>query len=859
MPSIRRLTAAAAALLVTTCVTAATAQAADPQDLSSTGADRTLYGAGAATRTGWAVAPAGDVNGDGLADALVGAPGENKAAGAAYVVFGRVGGSPLNALKDLAAGQAGFRIAGGAAGDQAGLAVSAAGDVNGDGLADVAIGAPGAAANGRAGAGAVFVVYGRRTTDPVSLGALGAGGYAIAGAAAGDGAGTSVAAVGDLGADGVPDLAVGAPTASGGRSKGGAAYVVAGHRAGGDVDLAAPDSGPSWRMNGPTGGFAGLSVAAVPDVNGDGIGDLAVGAPATDPAAIDDAGIAEVPEGHETRGAAYVVFGHGGTEPQDLPTLTPARGWRLRAGAKDAALGLALAAGDLDGDGIGDVALGAPQSDERDRKDSGSAYILLGARGDGQTADLSAPGAGQRVVRIDGAAAGDALGAGLAIPGDLDADGKPDLVVSAVFADPFDRGDAGVAYKIAAPPAPGVVDAGTIAPTATYAGSTAGGHLRAVSAGGDLDGDGAVDLLLGEPEATPSSELPTAGAVRVVRGVAPALVVPAPTEPDPGVKEEQDLDGCRAATRFELVIDDSGSMADSDPDRLRAKAVELLLAKPGNAGRTFSAVQFGSEASTVFTATRLGYGLEREALVRDLSASLERDLAADDGGTNYNAGFVAIDTLEGRADARIFLTDGEHNEGAYENEHRGGPPTYVLALGLGGRRTEAGRRLARIARETKGTFFPRVTRDTVQAVMNAIAAKVNCDLGFDQFVDTLTDKDPEADTNVTDLESGTASADVDVTWGDPLDDVEPTGLVVVDGGKPVVALPAAALRRAAAGHDVAVGAVHVVGRRGSTYVSLHVTGLKGAERLRVRVGAARAHGGGSVRVRTQVAQSRRRR
>jgi hypothetical protein len=300
-------------------------------------------------------------------------------------------------------------------------------------------------------------------------------------------------------------------------------------------------------------------------------------------------------------------------------------------------------------------------------------------------------------------------------------------------------------------------------------------------------------------------------------------------------------------------------MEDSDPDRLRAKAVELLLAKPGNAGRTFSAVQFGSYAGHVFNPTRLGYGVEGQLQIKLLSAELERELAADNEGTNYNAGFKSINKDKAGADARIFLTDGEHNEGDYANRHRGGPPTYVLALGLGGRRTDAGQRLARIARETKGTFFPSVTRDTIQAVMNAIAARVNCGLGFDQFVDTLTDQDPEADTNVTDLENGTASADVDVTWGDPLDEVEPTGLVVVNGGKPVVALPAAALRRAAAGQDVAVGGVHVTGRRGVTFVSLHVTGLKGADRLRVRVGAVSTHGRGSVRVRTQVAQSRRRR
>ncbi|WCB94087.1 hypothetical protein DSM104299_02815 [Baekduia alba] len=843
----------AALLLSASGAIAADAPTGAPQDLASTGADRTLTGTGPGAQTGWAVAAAGDVNGDGIADAIVGAPGGPKDPGTAYVVFGSPGASPLTALATL--GDGGFKITGGAPGDRAGLAVSAAGDVNGDGLADVVVGAPGAAAYGRADAGVAYVVYGKKTPEAVALGQLGAGGYAIVGAAPGDGAGTALAALGDEGRDGVPDLAVGAPGSAALRKRGGAAYVVAGHRGGGDVDLADPASGPSWRMDGPTGGFAGLALAAVGDLNGDGASEIAVGAPGTDPAAIDDGDLADVADGHEARGAAYVVYGHGGTSGEDLPRLAADHGVRLRAGTTDQALGLALAAGDLDGDGVADLAIGVPLSDRNDRQNSGSAYVLYGARGLGGTLDLSAPDAA-RVLRLDGAAAKDAFGAGVALPGDLDADGKPDLVISAVFASPFDRADAGAAYRVSGAPVSGTLDAGKLPVAQTFAGSTAGGHLRALAAAGDLDRDGATDLLLGEPEAGDG------GTVRIVRGIAPALVTPAPTAPDPGVQEEVDQDGCHAATRFELLIDDSGSMEDSDPDRLRAKALELLLAKPGNAGRTFTAVQFGSEASNVFDATKIAYGVAGVTQIRDLSAALERDLVADDGGTNYNAGFRSLNRAAGRASARIFLTDGEHNEGGdFRNGHRGGPPTYVIGLGpdLGGRRSEAGQRLGRIARETKGTFFPNVTVDTVQAVMNAIAAKVNCDIEFDQYVDTLTAKDPEADTNVTDLESGTASADVDVTWGDPDDDVQPSGLVVVDGGKPVVALPQAALAQAASGQTVTVGKVKVSGRRGLTYVSLHVTGLKGADRLRVRVKAAAVRGRDGVRVRTQVAQSRRRR
>ena len=857
----------AAALLLAAAVSAggATAHAADappkeppnaaPQDLSSTGADRTLYGIGAASRTGWAVAPAGDVNGDGIADAIIGAPGEAKAAGAAYVVFGRAGGSPLSALKDL--GDGGFRIGGAAAGDQAGLAVSAAGDVNGDGLGDVAVGAPGATGAGRAGAGVVFVVFGKKATEPVSLGALGAGGYGIVGAAAGDAAGTALAALGDVGADGVPDLAVGAPTAAGGRKKGGAAYVVAGHKGGGDVDLAVAESGPSWRLNGPTGGFAGLALAAVPDLNGDGASELAIGAPATAPAAIDDAGIADVPEGDETRGAAYVVFGHGGTTAEDLPALPAERGWRLRGGAADAALGTSLAAGDLDGDGTADVAIGAPQSDEAGRKDSGSAYILFGAKGTGATVDLSAPGAA-RVLRIDGAAKGDALGAGVAVPGDLDADGKADLVVSSVFAAPFARADAGAAYRVGGPLAPARWTprrsrrprrsparrrAATCARSRPAATSTATAPSTCCSA---------------SPRARRPPSCPTRAPSASCAALRPRWSRrprPRPTRA-PRKRSPRTAAGRRRAS----------SSSSTTPARWRTPTRIACGPRPSSCCWPSPATRADVQRGAVRQL--------RRARLRPDQARLRRRRPAADQAAVGRAGARAGRRQRGHELQRRLQVHQQGQGGrrradlpdrrrAQRGRLRQPPPRRAADLRARARPRRApdgrGQRLARIARETKGTFFPSVTRDTIQAAMNAIAAKVNCGLGFDQFVDTLTDEDPEADTNVDRPGArhrvGRRRRDV----GDPLDEIEPTGLVVVDGGKPVVALPATALRRAAAGQDVAVGGVHVTGRRGVTFVSLHVTGLEGADRLRVRVGAVSTHARGSVRVRTQVAQSRRRR
>ena len=140
----------------------------------ATDADVRLTGDQADARVGGAVAPAGDVNGDGLADVIVGAPlhdaAQRRNSGAARVVFG----TPPAGAPATAAGLAavpGFLIEGAGAGDAAGTAVAAAGDVDGDGLGDVLVGAPGADGAGRGDAGVVYLVRGRTDGGTVDLAA----------------------------------------------------------------------------------------------------------------------------------------------------------------------------------------------------------------------------------------------------------------------------------------------------------------------------------------------------------------------------------------------------------------------------------------------------------------------------------------------------------------------------------------------------------------------------------------------------------------------------------------------------------------------------------------------------------------
>jgi Ca2+-binding RTX toxin-like protein len=230
-----------------------------------------IVGEAAGDGAGRVVGTVGDLNGDGKAEILVGAPDSNAGgaqSGAVYVVFGKSTTSKV-LLGTVAGGTGGFRIDG-IAGDQAGSALTGLGDVNGDGKADILVGAP--------GSDSAYVVFGKSGTAQVDLAdvANGIGGFRIIAESGGDLARMSVAGGADLNRDGIGDLVIGTPDNGEGGYQGGAVYVVWGGGAG-TVDLALVARGIGGaKVVGNAGSLVGATVAITSDV--DGTADLMIGA-----------------------------------------------------------------------------------------------------------------------------------------------------------------------------------------------------------------------------------------------------------------------------------------------------------------------------------------------------------------------------------------------------------------------------------------------------------------------------------------------------------------------------------------------------------------------------------------------------
>ena len=440
-----------------------------------------IDGEAAYDRSGISVSSAGDVNGDGFADLIVGArdadPNSNTDSGRSYVVFGKTNGTKVN-LSDITAGIGGFAIDGEGADDQSGFSVSSAGDVNGDGFADLIVGAWRADANG-INSGRSYVVFGKTNGTKVNLSDITAeiGGFAIDGEAAGDQSGRSVASAGDVNGDGLTDLIVGALGADPNGSASGRSYVVFGKTDGAKVNLSDITAG--------IGGFAidgeaaddrsGFSVAGAGDVNGDGLADLIVGAYKADPNGLDS-------------GRSYVVFGKNNGTKVNLSVINAGVGGFAidGEGAYDLFANSVAGAGDINGDGLADLIVGAPDSDPNGNSLSGRSYAVFG-KTTGTKVNLSTIASGTGGFALDGEADNDRSGTSVATAGDVNGDGFTDLIVGARFAD-ANGGSSGRSY---------LVFGGDFTQSATQHG-TDGSDMLAGTAASDIIIGGFGDDTLGD-------------------------------------------------------------------------------------------------------------------------------------------------------------------------------------------------------------------------------------------------------------------------------------------------------------------------------------------------------------------------
>jgi len=362
-------------------------------------------------RAGSAVAIVGDTNGDGFDDFVVGAFAEDAGGTEAGAAYLILG----PASGEMSLGDADAKFIGEVGDDRAGLVVAAAGDTDGDGNADFYVGAPGYD-GGSAEVGASYLLRGPISADSdLSFAAV-----RYIGTESGEGAGAALANAGDFDGDGLDDALIGAPNATEGGSYVGAVYLVLGQVGTGTIGLDQADV----RWHGINGGDqAGYSVSTAGDQNDDGFADILIGAPGND-------------SGGAGSGAAFIVFGgtsflcDDGELCSSMPladadaTLIGERGDDFAGGAVDGG-------GDVNGDLIPDVVIGSRTEDATD-SDAGAAYVMFGPLSG--TTDLS-----ESMAKILGAGAGDWTGAAVSMSGDLNGDGFSDVLIGAPQLDAGDE------------------------------------------------------------------------------------------------------------------------------------------------------------------------------------------------------------------------------------------------------------------------------------------------------------------------------------------------------------------------------------------------------------------------------------
>jgi hypothetical protein len=492
-----------------------------------------------------------DVNGDTIPDLIIGANGANgdnslgtdqkSDPGETYVIFGQDNVAwPASFDLSTLDGTNGFIIKGNRANDRSGISVSGLGDINGDGKADFIIGAAeadtdsGTTTYANKEAGKAYVIYGRLDWTGTPVLNLSTKtfpvdpanptlklGFTINGVNAGDLTGNSVKNAGDINNDGVSDIIIGARGKLS-ASTPGYSYVLFGKTSAWTNEfnlssLAADTTAANgFVINGINSeDFSGWSVSGAGDINGDTYDDILIGAR--------DASAAGVANAGET----YVIFGRASTATWaptfDLSTLATgggAQGFVIQGiSVGDQSGSSVSSAGDINGDTVADIIIGAQKSDPNGIATAGESYVVFG-RAVGGVAwpaifKLSslATGAGADGFIIQGIASNDQNGIAVSGAGDVNGDGIDDFISSASLADVASFTDAGESYVIFGRPS-GTPWSSTLK-LSTLSAGTADGSVGfvarginmsdnsgiAISSAGDFNNDGFTDFIIGASKA----------------------------------------------------------------------------------------------------------------------------------------------------------------------------------------------------------------------------------------------------------------------------------------------------------------------------------------------------------------------
>jgi hypothetical protein len=430
-----------------------------------------ILGTLAGDRFALSVSSAGDINGDGYSDVIVGTIGYSGGAlnGAAYIYLGSATG--LSAGSPIILTPGSYEV---------GWDVASAGDIDGDGYGDILVGAKYTTVSGGIDQGEVYVYRGNSSGVPTLAATL-------TGLAQEDVFGFSVSTAGDINGDGYSDIIIGAPGVSTVNSLGGATYIYMG----GPYDNAS-SSFPSFAtpvtLNGPNVNAAfGVSVASAGDVNGDGYSDVIVGAPNLGNS-YDIPGVGGRNSGSGI-GVAYIFYGSQTSIANNAtPDVTLSDNTTVDFGVS------VSSAGDVNGDGYSDIVVGASSGDNA--SNNGTAELFLG--GPGGTSSSAA-------TILNGSNPGDEFGSTVASAGDVNGDGYSDIIVRATQPSSGNP-STGASYIFLGSPS-GLSstaditfsDEGSNTYLETPAGGANGNILhRAVASVGDVNGDGYSDVIIGQ-------------------------------------------------------------------------------------------------------------------------------------------------------------------------------------------------------------------------------------------------------------------------------------------------------------------------------------------------------------------------